>query len=106
MLGSEGGGLVSREDIMRRLELLRVEGQGLGDEKFAIVEVHNPTHEDLSLVLASPLFGSSTPVEISAGTTQEVTLPLERWQSKRVTVFTNELTDQLKRRTTEFGPRD
>ena len=25
MLGSEGGGLVSREDIMRRLELLRVE---------------------------------------------------------------------------------
>ena len=88
------------------LELLRIEGQGLGDEKFAVVEVHNPTHEDLSLVLTSPLFGSSTPVEISAGTTQELILPLEGWKSKRVTIFTNELTDQLKRRTTTFGSRD
>ena len=87
------------------LELLRIDGQGAGDEKSAIVEVHNPTHEDLSLVLESPLFGSATPVEISAGTTKEVTIPLARWKSKSVTIFTNELTDQLKRRTTNFNSR-
>ncbi|KAK0345069.1 hypothetical protein LTR94_012368 [Friedmanniomyces endolithicus] len=38
MLGSEGGGLVSREDIMRRLELLRVEHRDLDAAIAALVD--------------------------------------------------------------------
>ncbi|CAM5309416.1 hypothetical protein SSCI18S_00590 [Sphingobium scionense] len=38
MVGSEGGGLVSREDIMRRLELLRVEHRDLDAAIAALVD--------------------------------------------------------------------
>ncbi len=38
MMGSEGGGLVSREDIMRRLELLRVEHRDLDAAIAALVD--------------------------------------------------------------------
>jgi len=38
MLGSEGGGLVSREDIMRRLELLRVEHRDLDAAIAALID--------------------------------------------------------------------
>lgn len=38
MFGSEGGGLVSREDIMRRLELLRVEHRDLDAAIAALVD--------------------------------------------------------------------
>lgn len=38
MLGSEVGGLVSREDIMRRLELLRVEHRDLDAAIAALVD--------------------------------------------------------------------
>lgn len=38
MLGSEGGGLMSREDIMRRLELLRVEHRDLDAAIAALVD--------------------------------------------------------------------
>ncbi|QNG46456.1 DUF465 domain-containing protein [Sphingobium yanoikuyae] len=38
MLGSEGGGLVSREDIMRRLALLRVEHRDLDAAIAALVD--------------------------------------------------------------------
>lgn len=84
------------------LELHGVEGAEPGEAKFARVEVHNPSVDDLDLILKSPLFGTETSVRVAAGSTRELSVPLEGWTDRRVTIFTNELSDQLKRRKTTF----
>ena len=48
MLGSEGGGLVSREDIMRRLELLRVEHRDLDAAIIALGDATVPDQLQLA----------------------------------------------------------
>jgi len=81
-----------------------VEGSEPGEAKAAHVELHNPTRTDLRLTLTSPLFGADVQetVNIAAGSSEEMAIPLRGWKTKRITIFTSELTDQIKRRTTSF----
>ena len=91
------------DDQRVHLELHGVDGAEPGELKQAQVEIHNPTVEDLQVVLSSPLFKVSQTVSLAAGTTQQLRIPLDSWTEKRITVITNELTDQLKRRTNSFS---
>ena len=53
MLGSEGGGLVSREDIMRRLELLRVEHRDLDSAIAALIDAGGSEAEVQARIIAA-----------------------------------------------------
>jgi hypothetical protein len=90
------------DDDRVALELRRVEGAEPGEAKTAHVEVHNPTHEDLALEIWSSLFNVKKKASVVAGSTLELQIALPEWQTKRITIFTNVLADQLKRRKTSF----
>ena len=67
------------------------------------MDLHNPTFEELELVVRSPLFGCALTVKVAPGSSQSLKFPLSEWNDRRVTIFTDALADQIKRRKIGFG---